>query len=98
MKLREHPLMSYKGLSSWPPMWVRADLRQQALEQEAGVLSEVRLHDLGSCKIFLGMQYDGSRYIGYLWFDDQPFCVETYNLLKSCIGCSIKDIGDTDVE
>ena len=78
-------------------MWVRADLRQPPLEEEAGVLSELRLHDLGSCHIFLGMQYEGSRYLGYLWFDDQSFCLEIYNLLKTCVEWAIKDIGDMDL-
>jgi hypothetical protein len=43
------------------------------------------------------MQYRGSRYMGFVAFDDSTFCRQIYNLLKSKAGLSIKEIGDIDL-
>jgi hypothetical protein len=35
--------------------------------------------------------------MGFMSFDDRPFCYEIYCLLKSNVGYSIKEIGDIDL-
>jgi hypothetical protein len=35
--------------------------------------------------------------MGFMSFDDEKFCAEIYNLLKSKVGVSIKEIGDIDL-
>jgi hypothetical protein len=48
-------------------------------------------------KIFMSMQYQGSRYMGFVAFDDSNFCRQIYDLLKSKAGLSIKESGDIDL-
>ena len=53
--------------------------------------------DLIKDKVFMFMQYDGLRYMGFMCFDDARFCSDIYILLKSKLGLSIKEIGDLDL-
>jgi len=57
-----------QGLSSWPPMWVRLDdpSKQSVEGDEAGVLTEVKIHDLASGRIALGMQEGSKEYLAHL--------------------------------
>ena len=48
-------------------------------------------------KVFMFMQFQGFRYIGFIGFDDLMFCRDMYTLLKSKMGLSIKEIGDLDM-
>jgi hypothetical protein len=42
MKLRDHPLMSYKGIRHWPPAWLwRCGHESTFPEGEVGILKEV---------------------------------------------------------
>ena len=92
MKLRDHPLMSYGGLPSWPPLLLRMD------EPEIGTLTHVRIDELSDCRIILRI-YDGkTEYLGYLMFDDDEFCLRVYDLLKRHVGKPVKDIGDIEIE
>ena len=100
MKFRDHPLMSYKGLRSWPPTWILPSLSEAKpprVEGEVGILTDVRMYDLLSCRIFIGIKHMGNRYLGCLFLDDPAFCQEIYNLLRICIGTFTKDVGDTDL-
>jgi hypothetical protein len=99
VQLRYHPLMSRKGgLKAWPPLW-RATLpyNDNKLIGEIGILKDVMMSDQIDNKIFMFMQHEGFRYMGFLTFDDSPFCHEIYRLLKSNVGRSIKEIGDIDL-
>jgi hypothetical protein len=42
MELRDHRLMSYRGVPNWPPVWVRIKTaaEQQILRGEIGVLQQ----------------------------------------------------------
>ena len=99
MHLREHPLMTRKsGFRTWPPAWTTTchDYDDKP-SGEIGTLEEVLVHELLDNKIFLFMMFEGSRYMGFLSFDDERFCSQIYIVLKSNIGRSIKNIGDIDL-
>ena len=53
--------------------------------------------DLVNNKIFMFMQHEGLRYMGFMCFDDAKICSEIYTLLKSKVGGSIKEIGNLDL-
>lgn len=48
-------------------------------------------------KIFIFMDHEGDQYLGVIEFDDPEFCRGIYALLRSHVGCSIKEIGDLDL-
>jgi hypothetical protein len=98
VQLRDHPLMSRKGaLITWPPLWSATHPdRDDKPIGEVGVLEDVVM-SLMDNKVFIFMQHEGFRYMGFLTFDDSPFCHEIYRLLKSNLGKSIKEIGDIDL-
>jgi hypothetical protein len=83
------------GYSCWPPKWTatREDRDDRPIG-EVGVLEDVVMSDLIDNKIFLFMQLQSYRYMGFLAFDDPVFCSQIYTLVKANIGLSIKDIGD----
>ena len=43
------------------------------------------------------MEHEGRMYTGALLFDDAVFCEQIFDLLETCIGRSIKEIGGLDV-
>jgi hypothetical protein len=99
VQLRDHPLMTRKsGLKTWPPLWTatRQDKDDKPIG-EVGTLEDIMMSDLVNNKVFMFMQYQGLRYMGFMVFDDPPFCYEIYHLLKSNVGLSIKEIGDLDL-
>lgn len=102
MKLRDHPLMSYRGIRNWPPVWTPATTAKDRRsvshpEGEAGVLKYVHSNSLMSNKCFLIMEFQAENYIGTLIFKDHAFCAQISNLLRNHVGRPIKDIGDLDV-
>jgi hypothetical protein len=97
MKLRDHPLMSYRGQSNWPPAW--STLRDEPFPRpygEVGVFRAVVINDRFD-KVYLRMEIEGREYLGTLLFDDFGFCYEIYSLLRSYVGCSIQEIGEIDL-
>ena len=72
MLLREHPLMRYKGVPSWPPTWTWTDgLENKHPQGEIGVLKAVALSNIQPAdRCFLYIEHEGSSYIGCLLFDD----------------------------
>jgi hypothetical protein len=99
MKLRDHPLMSHRGLRSWPPLWVRVDdFSKRPFEgDEVGTLTQVKLPNLADGKIFLRMNDGKNEYLSLLVFDDQNFCVRVYDALKDHVKKPVKEIGDIDL-
>ena len=55
------------------------------------------MRDFIDNKVFMFIQYQGFRYMGFIGFDDPAFCFQISTLLKANIGRSIKEIGDLDV-
>ena len=91
--------MVYKGLHSWPPVWVDAQIVPgKVINGEVGILSDVRMREIQACRVFLTMRHEGASFIGVLFFDDHPFCLKVCDFLKTCIGKAIKDIGDMELD
>ena len=98
MKLRDHPLMSYHGVHNWPPVWVSLYDNDDALRRtEFGVLTEVRESQFGGDRIVLLMEYNQNTYGAALTFADLAFYKQILELMKSCIGSTIKDIAEIDL-
>jgi hypothetical protein len=99
MKLRDHSLMFYRGLSNWPPAWVGRDAKQsQRLGGEIGILKNVirsKMEPLN--RLYLTIEHEGEEYLGALLFDDQFACQRTYKLLLRHRGKLIHKIGEIDV-
>src|ERR671924_379450 len=99
MELRNHPLMSYRKLPTWPPAWVWIGGNEdQHPKGEVGILKQVRQvngHPIVH-RCFLWMEYGDSMYLGCLLVDDISFCERVSKLLKENIGRSIESIGDLD--
>ena len=99
MLLREHPLMSYKGIRSWPPIWLwTGGGKNKKPRGEVGTLLEVLQSNITSTnRCFLSIANDGSTYIGCLLIDDYAFCQYVTQVLQSCRNRSIAEIGSLDL-
>ena len=98
MRLRDHPLMSYRGRWTWPPewTWISGNYAKNP-DSEAGILENVRPSVVNDCCLFLTMSHDGGRYVASVFFDDLPFCLEVCELLLQHYGEAIKTIGEIDM-
>ena len=97
MKLRDHPLMSYRGIPNWPPLWTyplppKKHNSARSLRGEVGVLKYVHSNSLMSNKCFLVIDFQEETYIGSLLCKDDIFCAQISKLLRYHVGCPIKDI------
>jgi hypothetical protein len=99
MLLRDHPLMSYHGVPSWPPVWTWTDGREKKRQQgEIGILKAVTISNVQPAdRCFLYIEHEGSSYIGCLLFDDTSFCGQVAKLLKGYYNRSIAEIGSLDL-
>jgi hypothetical protein len=99
MKLRDHPLISYRGVHSWPPTWNSLDSEiKRHPNGEVGILKEVRIPINGPFnRCFLVIEHHKSIYMGCLLIDDIPFCDQVIKLLRRHCGESIASIGSLDL-
>jgi hypothetical protein len=99
MKLRDHPLLSYHGATSWPPTWLwGGGVRYAQAAGEVGVLKDIVLSGFEPCeRCFLFMEREGRRYIGTLFFEDASFCQKIYAVLMEERGKTIQEIGEIDI-
>jgi hypothetical protein len=99
MKLREHPLMTYRGISSWPPVWTWVGgTDNQRPKGEVGILKEAKVSKIEPAdRIFLYMEYEKASYIGCLLIDHVPFCGQIAELLQVCCERPVREIGDLDL-
>jgi hypothetical protein len=98
LKLRDHPLMCYRGVCNWPPVWTWVDGKENEHPHgEIGTLIDVRQDFREPGRLFLVMHYKGGGYMGCLLFDDRIFCRQLYDLLKNFRRHSISYIGDLDI-
>jgi hypothetical protein len=98
MRLREHPLLSYRGYPMWPPIWVGLGATKGKSPQgEVGRLKEVRYYPNKPRRVFLVIDDDGEQYTGCLLFDDDSFSVLMCNFLKRYYGMPTHAIGNLDV-
>lgn len=94
MQLRDHPLMSYRGIRNWPPKWGITQGDNKPLAGEVGVLEYLqKAHG----KLTIVIKLDGHKYTATLMFDDATFCEQIYKLLQQNIGRRIEEIGDLDL-
>jgi len=101
MDFREHPLMSYHAVRSWPPTWTQSDMLNgieiKTLRGEIGTLKHVLRHDALPNKCFLVIEHEGARWMGCLLIEDPAFCEQVCDLLRTQLDRSIKEIGDLDL-
>ena len=99
MLLRDHPLLMYDGVSSWPPIWTWTNgAENKHPHGEVGILREVFLSNISSADLcFLCMSYQGSEYVGCLPIEDHAFCCQIVELLQGCLNRPIAEIGNLDL-
>jgi hypothetical protein len=95
LKFRDHPVTT-TGATPWPPVWIAAS--GNTTTGEIGILEYVSIGLLIDTTFFLFINYQHSRYVGLMSFDDSISCQKVYSLLKPNIGRSIKEIGDLELE
>jgi hypothetical protein len=97
LKFREHPPTTLgNGLKPWPPVWVTAS--ENRTTGEIGILKDVSIGILIDTTLFLFMDYQDSRYVGSMSFNDSISCQKIYNLLKPNVGRSIEEIGNLNLK
>jgi hypothetical protein len=96
LKLRDHPLMRYRGISNWPPVWVQ-ESGAKKFSGEIGVLKYVFSRRGPSSKCYLIIEYERETLVGTLLFDNETFCERISSLLRSQVGHTLTKIGDLDV-
>jgi len=99
MDLRDHPLMSFYGIRSWPPVWSWAyGAKDRQPRGEVGILKDVRLSKIKPAqRCFLDIDHEGSKYIGCLLIEDHKFCDWATRFLHTCLERPIVEIGSLDV-
>ena len=75
MLLRDYPLISYRGIPSWPPVWTWTNgLENKRPRGEIGTLKAVTRSNVQPAdRCFLYIDHEGSSYIGCLLVDDTAF-------------------------
>jgi len=99
MLLRDHPLMTYKGVRNWPPAWVWIDGPEEKRSKgEIGILRSVLLAKLEPVnRCFPLIFHEDSSYLGCLLFDDDIFCGQIVRVLQTHCNRLIAEIGSLDV-
>jgi hypothetical protein len=97
-RLRNHPLLKYRRVRNWPPVWTRGtEGIVKTVKGEVGVLKEA-YYDVGtSTKCFLIIDYQSQSYMGCITCPTRYFCTQLTHFLRDHIGRSIEDIGDLDI-
>jgi hypothetical protein len=99
MLLRDHPLMSYQGIRSWPPTWTWLyGLEGKQPQGEIGILRAVSLSKLNrpiSCYLYI--HHEASAYLGCMLFDDTAFCRHIAEVLRFCCNRAVAEIGSLDL-
>ena len=97
--LREHPLFSYHGMHSWPPVWTwMGGGNNQHPRGEIGILKRVeRSNVLPADRCFLHIDYEDSSYIGCLLCSDQGFCNSIVRVLEANVNKKMAAIGSLDI-
>jgi len=99
MLLRDHPLLSYRGIPSWPPTWTWIEGEENKKPKgEIGTLIAVKLSVIEPPnRCYLLVHHQGSTYMGCLLINDLSFCAQITELLQNHCGHSLQDIGDLDL-
>ena len=99
MLLRDHPLLNYRGSSSWPPVWTWiAGSDNQRPRGEIGILKSVTESDIEPAdRCFLYIDHEGSSYLGCLLCSDHVFGTQLVKVLKANCNKTLADIGGLDL-
>lgn len=99
MEVRDHPLLSYRGVHSWPPVWNwLGDGINRHPRGEVGILKEVKVPVISPfSRRFLIIEYKKAMYMGCLLIDDLRFCDQIGRLLQRHCSESIESIGSLDL-
>ena len=99
MQLRDHPMMTYRGVSNWPPVWTHAfGSNLETVTGDVGMLEDAAPHESLPQSCVLRMVYRNQHYVGCLMFDDPQFRSKICELLQFYLGRSIEEIGKIDLE
>jgi len=99
MLLREHPLFSYHGMLTWPPVWTWMrggyDKRPRG---EVGILRRVeKSNTQRTDRCFLYIDYEDASYIGCLLCGNHAFCSWIVRILEANLNNTIAYIGSLDI-
>jgi hypothetical protein len=98
LKLRDNPLMRYRGLPNWPPVWTHAKRGSvKTVRGEVGVLQYVHSNSKVSGKCYLVIDYQHETYVGTLIFESRAFCKQVVDLLNLHLKKTIQAIGDLEL-
>jgi hypothetical protein len=99
MLLRDHPLLTYQSIRSWPPAWLYCrGFDNTHPRGEVGILKNVFVSSVHpSTRCYLIMEHAGGEYMGDLSISDVAFCVQIYAMLLRHCGKTIREIGDIDI-
>ena len=108
MELRDHPLLTYHGIRSWPPVWTQIHGADSARPRgEVGTLTEIHFStdppgqasgaQGGYNRIYLFIEHEDKSYLGCLMMEDHAFCRQLATLLRSQCGRTVAEIGGLDV-
>jgi hypothetical protein len=99
MLLRDHPLLTYQSIRSWPPAWLYCRGFDNTYPRgEVGILKNVFVSSVHpSTRCYLIMEHAGGEYMGDLSISDVAFCVQIYAMLRRHCGKTIREIGDIDI-
>src|SRR5579885_3176862 len=97
-RLRNHPKLRWRGISTWPPQVGGAYGRGDEFPMLGdGVLEDVKIleHDLvGPRRLGVTVAYGGRKYSGQVPVDDPEVVTHLYAFLKTRVGRSLREIGD----
>src|SRR5262245_25099726 len=93
--LRDHPLFSYHGMHSWPPVWTWMGGGNNTHPRgEVGILRRVEKSKvLPANRFFLYIDHEESSYIGCLICSDRLFCSQLVRILEHHLNKTIVKIG-----
>ena len=99
MRFRDHPVLERRsGMILWPPQWSNVyQAKEHWPHGEIGTLEDVWMHKLLDKYVFIHVRHDVFGYTGSMSFDDPGSCMMVYKFLKSVVGHSTVEIGDSDV-
>ncbi len=108
MELRDHPLLIYRGIRSWPPVWTQIRGDDSARPRgEVGTLKEIHVSidppvqasgaSGGYNRIYLFIEHDAKSYLGCLMMEDRAFCQQLAALLRNQYGRTVAEIGGLDL-
>jgi hypothetical protein len=99
MLLRGHPLFSYRGMHSWPPVWTwMGGGSNKQPRGEVGILKRVEKSKvLPADRCFLHIDYEGSSYVGCLLCSDHAFCWQIVRIMEANLNKTIAHIGSLDI-